>query len=107
MNDRNDSGGQTPLEAEWDREKVGSLFDDLQQAVATKQAEIHHIQVRTSAPGAAKDCQATLEEARRLLESDQARAIQIRYTFAGESWCDTLMVFPESIRVVRTQEIDG
>lgn len=92
-----------PLEAEWDREQVNALFDDLQRAEETKQAEIHHLQVRTSSPSTPKDYQTTLQDARRLLETGEARAIQIRYTFDGELWCDTLMVFPESIRIIRTR----
>jgi hypothetical protein len=108
MTDSSDSHDPSaPLEAEWDREKVYALFDDLQQAAVAKQAEIHHVQVRTSSPSTAKDCQATLEEARRLLDSGEARAIQIRYSFDDESWCDTLMVFPDVIRVIRTRGVPG
>jgi len=92
-----------PLEAEWDREQVNALFDDLQGAAELQQAEIHHVQVRTSAPNSPKDHQTTLGEARQLLASGEARAIQIRYTFNGETWCDTLMVFPELIRIIRTR----
>jgi hypothetical protein len=101
----NDSHEQSaPLEAEWDREKVNTLFDDLLRAEELRHAQIHHVQVRTSASPSLQDCQTTLGEARRLLDTGEARAIQIRYTFDQENWCDTLMVLPESIRVVRTRE---
>jgi hypothetical protein len=105
MNDSRDAAEQPELlEAEWDREKVNTLFDDLQRAEELDHAQIHHVQVRTSASPSSQDCQTTLGEARRLLDAGEARAIQIRYTFDHENWCDTLMVLPDSIRVVRTRD---
>ena len=85
------------LEAHWDVQQVQALFDDLSLG-----AQVHHVQVRTSAAGRPEDRTTSLAEARELLESNLARAIQIRYTYQDQSWCDTLMVRPESIRVIRT-----
>ena len=59
MNDSHDPGdaAEQPdlLEAEWDREPVNALFDDLQRAEELDHAQIHHVQVRTSASPSSQD----------------------------------------------------
>jgi len=101
MNDFPETSEQPELlEAEWDHAQVDALFDDLQQG-----AKIHHVQVRKTAQGRPQDCQTTLDEARTLLHLGAAKAIQIRYTFDDQNWCDTLMVLPQSIRIIRTRGI--
>lgn len=85
------------LHADWSVEQVERLFSDLQAG-----AKVHHVQVRTSAPQSANDRATTLADAKSLWLSGEAKAIQIRYDYGGESWCDTLMVLPDTIRVVRT-----
>lgn len=94
MNDRPQQVDLQPqvLSAQWDHEQVHALFDDLQQG-----AEIQRVQVRPSK----QDSAFTLQEARQLLEQGEAKAIQIRYRYDGQDWCDTLMVGAESIRIVR------
>jgi hypothetical protein len=95
MNDRPQKIDLQPqvLQAQWDREQVNALFDDLQQG-----AEIQRVQARPSK----QDSGVTLQEARQLLEQGEATAIQIRYRYDGQDWCDTLIVGAESIRIVRT-----
>jgi hypothetical protein len=84
------------LEATWDRETVDSLFSDLEQGAVVK-----HVQVRATRVGP-RDAAVTLQEAKRLLDDGTAQAIQIHYEFDGQAWCDTLIVSPTTIRVIRT-----
>lgn len=85
------------LEAEWDHDQVDALFDDLE-----KGAEIQHVQVRSKPKDGPGDRAVTLRAAQELLRSGDAKAIQIRYSFNEQSWCDTLMVGPSTIRIIRT-----
>lgn len=89
------------LEAQWDLEQVERLFDDLHQG-----AEIQHVQVRTTSDRGAQDRVATLGEAQGLLQGGQAKAIQVRYRFDNQNWCDTLMIEPAAVRVIRTRLSD-
>jgi len=86
------------LEAEWDLGQVNALFDDLRRG-----AIIHHVQVRSTSGHGLGDQAVTLDQSQELLARGEAKAIQIRYEFDQKTWCDTLMVGPESIRVIRTQ----
>jgi len=100
----NETSDPEILEAEWDYEQVDALFDDLDNG-----AEIQHVQVRSaSSDGPAnqpsqRDQAVTLREAQSLLKRGDAKAIQIRYAFDNESWCDTLMIGPNTIRIIRTR----
>jgi hypothetical protein len=86
------------LEACWDRDQVDSLFADLKRG-----AEVRQVQVRTtSGNNRPEESAVTLEQARELLDDGRTTAIQIYYDYDGESWCDTLMVSPNTIRIVRT-----
>ena len=91
----------TILEAEWDLEQVDALFDDLQQG-----AEIQHVQVRCISDGRPVDRSVTLRESQELIHRGTAKAIQIRYRFDEQSWCDTLMVRPSTVRIIRTSIAD-
>lgn len=86
------------LEAHWDHDQVQSLFDDLQAG-----AQVEHVQVRCMTDGKPSDRTVTLHEAQQLLETKVAKAIQIRYRFEQEQWCDTLMVLPDSVKIIRTR----
>lgn len=96
MIDANSSEQPEILEAHWDLDQVDALLDDLQRG-----ANVQHVQIRTSSDGRPEDRGATLQEAQGLLHAGEAKAIQIRYTFEQETWCDTLMVLPDSIRIIR------
>lgn len=86
------------LEAHWDMEQVDNLFEDLQQG-----AKVQHVQVRTTSGGATKDLAVTLGEALSLLHRGEAKAIQVRYEFDDQSWCDTLMSDSMDVRIIRTR----
>lgn len=88
----------TLYEAVWDREQLRQLFADLNQA-----AEIQHVQVRTEVDGSRGDRTVTLGEAEALFEAGQAAAIQVRYCFDGEQWCDTVMIDANAARIIRTR----
>ena len=86
------------LEACWDRDQVDALFADLKQG-----AEVKQVQVRTtSGDHRPKDSPLTLEQARELLDDSRTKAIQIYYEYDSQSWCDTLMVLPDTFRIIRT-----
>ncbi len=85
------------LQAEWDLEQIDALFSDLKAG-----AEVQHVQVRTATPQQASDHATTLDDAHTLLKAGQAKAIQIRYVFEGGTWCDTLMVEENLVRIIRT-----
>jgi hypothetical protein len=48
----------------------------------------------------------TLQQAAALLDTREARAVQVRYRYQNADWCDTLMVTPEGIRLVRIRQDD-
>ncbi|MHC5113012.1 MAG: hypothetical protein ACYTGP_01130 [Planctomycetota bacterium] len=71
-------------------EDVEALFDDL---------SLHAEDVRVLLKGGARDRATTdpvsLAEARTAL-AEEKTAVQVRYRFGGETWCDTLMPGHES-----------
>jgi len=85
------------LEANWENDRIVDLFDDLQLG-----AKLEYVQVRTRGGANSEERSATLQQARELFQSGEAIAIQIRYEFESQKWCDTLMVGPTSTRIIRT-----
>jgi hypothetical protein len=86
------------LEAYWDRDQVDALFADLKRG-----AEVRQVQVRTNSDNTRpEESTVTLEQACKLLDDSRTTAIQIYYEYDGKSWCDTLMVSPDTIHIVRT-----
>jgi hypothetical protein len=85
-------------EAVWQREQLLQLFADLNQA-----AEIQHVQVRTDVDGIRREHAVTLKEAQAMYAAGQVAAIQIRYSFDGEQWCDTVMIDATTARIIRTR----
>ena len=65
--------------------------------------QVEHVQVRSTARSGPSDRAVTLEEARELFNSQDAKAIQIRYGFEEETWCDTLMVQSDTVKIIRTR----
>ena len=99
MND--EAIGPDVLEDQWEHEKVDALFRDLEQG-----AKVLHVQVRgtsSQASGSGADRAVTLKEAHRLFHLKEVQSIQIRYEFSGQVWCDTLIVIPEAVRIIRTE----
>lgn len=98
MTEPHDDQQPEVLEACWDREKIKALFRDLKQG-----AEVSQVQVRTSSVNSrAQDSLVTLDQAQELLDDVDTTAIQIYYKYDDQSWCDTLMVLPDTIRIIRT-----
>jgi hypothetical protein len=82
------------LQAEWDHEQVLALFADLAAG-----AEVQHVQLRT----VTDDSAVNLAVAEAAFASGQARAIQVRYRFAGELWSDTILPGDPTTKLVRTR----
>jgi hypothetical protein len=83
------------LEAEWPPEWIVQLFSDLEAG-----AEVQHVQLRSRSD---QEGRVTLDQARRSFLDGAALAIQIRYQFDGEAWCDTLMPGAEMTKIIRTR----
>lgn len=88
------------LQAEWPRHQVLTYFGDL-----TAGAEVDHVQVRSRGPDGIEDRKTTLRQAETLFTAGDAQAIQIKYRFAGEAWCDTLLPQADGAKVIRSQQL--
>ena len=82
------------LQAEWGADQVMQLFDDLRDG-----AEVEHVQLRASKD----DRTTTLAEAKLAFASGSAQAIQVRYRFEGEMWCDTILPNKQTTKIIRTR----
>lgn len=94
----NDSFEPQLFQSELSPDEVEALFADLKLG-----AEITHVQVKMASGMGAADSKTTLIEAHELLRLGKVAAIQIRYHFEQQDWCDTLMVLPHAVRIVRTK----
>ncbi len=74
------------------------LFDDLRDG-----AEVEHVQLRT----ATSDRTTTLTEAKHAFADSSAEAIQVRYRFENELWCDTIMPNEQTTKIIRTRLPQG
>jgi hypothetical protein len=98
MTDTHDFQLPEVLEAYWERNQVEDLFADLKRG-----AEVRQVQVRTSSShNRPEDASVTLEQARESLDDSLTQAIQIYYEYEGQNWCDTLMLLPDTIHIIRT-----
>ncbi len=82
------------LQAEWGRDQVMALFQDLRDG-----AEVKHVQVRTSS----SDRAASLAEALQLFISGEATAIQVRYNYDDQYWIDTILPGDPTIKILRNR----
>ncbi len=82
------------LQAEWAKDQVMQLFADLAAG-----ADVQHVQMKSSKT----DATVTLREAAAAFATDQAYAIQIRYVFENEMWCDTIMPGDPTTKIVRNR----
>lgn len=99
MNESHDTATDPEvMETEWGFDQVDNLFEDLHNG-----AEVQHVQVRTASGVAPRDRVVTLSRAHQLLQQRDAKAIQIRYLFGDAEWCDTLMVGPTTVFIIRTR----
>lgn len=82
------------LQAEWARDQVMALFADL--AAGT---EVQHVQLRTPE----RDTGGTLTDAQAAFATGRASAIQVRYLFEGEMWCDTILPGDPTTKIIRNR----
>ncbi|MFO0915238.1 MAG: hypothetical protein U0795_19910 [Pirellulales bacterium] len=82
------------LQAEWSTDQVLKLFDDLRDG-----AGIQHVQLKSRSTNAA----VALDVARHAYKTGIAVAIQIRYSFENEMWCDTIMPGDPTTRIIRNR----
>jgi hypothetical protein len=82
------------LQAEWGTDQVLQLFDDLRDG-----ADVEHVQLRTIE----QDGTATLADAKRAFANGNAQAIQVRYRFESEMWCDTIMPGDPTTKIIRNR----
>ena len=82
------------LQAEWSSDQLMQLFADLSAG-----AEVQHVQLRTETI----DATVPLSTARDAFADGSARAIQVRYRFEDEVWCDTIMPGDPTTKIIRTR----
>ena len=82
------------LEAEWAKDQVAQLFADLAAG-----AVVEHVQLKTID----SDGEVTLPTAQAAFDRGQAIAIQVRYVFENERWCDTLLTTDPTTKIIRTR----
>lgn len=82
------------LEAEWAKDQVMQLFADLAAGTV-----LQHVQLRTLQG----DSTVQLVDAEAAFAADLAEAIQVRYVFEGEAWCDTIMPGNPTTKIIRSR----
>lgn len=82
--------------AELDAATLTALFADI--AACTT---VNDVQIKGGIGEHARSGAATLEDACRLVQERQVRGVQIRYRYQDQDWCDTLLVTPRGVRLVR------
>lgn len=103
-----DAPGEEPeplpelLEAFWPREQVAALFDDLKDG-----ADVTHVQLRRSGRHGIQDSAVELDDAKAAFLAGEAIAIQVKYCFEGQAWCDTILPQQMGAKVVRCPLPEG
>ena len=82
------------LQAEWSADQVMQLFDDLRDG-----STVQHVQLKSTRTNAT----VTLAEARTSFAAKEAKAIQVRYLFENEMWCDTIMPGDPTTKIIRNR----
>ena len=83
-------------EGELDPKLLAALVDDL-----TRLTHIHEILLKGGELSLAERSHLNLESAIQHLQEGRLRGVQVRYSWNGESWMDTLLRSPKGIRLVR------
>lgn len=104
MNERNEPGQpllEAPVLAEiqdavLDAETLGQLFFDL-----SKLATLLEVRVKGASQQYAAEAQANLDTAHAALVD--GLAVQVRYTYRGSEWIDTLMPTSAGVRLIRVR----
>ena len=79
-----------------DADTLDALFRDLAQCT-----QILAVVPKTAAAGMVAERSLSLDDARAGLTSGAFRGVQVRYRYDRQEWCDTLMVTPAGVRLVR------
>ena len=82
------------LEAEWAQDQVMQLFADLAAG-----ADVQHVQLKSLETDGA----VALDKAAAAFASGTAVAIQVRYVFENEMWCDTIMPGDPTTKIIRNR----
>ena len=82
------------LQAEWAADQVMQLFADLSAG-----ADVQHVQLKSTN----SDGPVTLAEAAAAFAGGLAHAIQIRYAFEQQVWCDTIMPGVPTTKIIRNR----
>ncbi|QDT11967.1 hypothetical protein [Planctomycetes bacterium K23_9] len=82
------------LQAEWAKDQVMQLFADLSEG-----ADVQHVQMKSTAT----DATVTLAQAAAAFAAGDAEAIQVRYVFENEMWCDTIMPGDPTTKIIRNR----
>lgn len=102
MNDCSQTAGQPPLpelqQSILDPAMVSQLFADIHNCT-----QVIEVLPKYSAQGYVADKRITLQEGEELYRAGALRALQIRYSYNGSEWWDTLMNTPQGTRIVRIQ----
>lgn len=100
----NSNGGDDSLpevlQAVWPRHQVLDFFADLRAG-----ANVDHVQVRSRNADGIEDRKTTLREAEALFTAGDAQAIQVKYRFDGEAWCDTVLPQADGAKVIRSRQL--
>jgi hypothetical protein len=86
------------LQAEWAKDQVMQLFADLAAG-----ADVQSVQLKSATTSAA----VPLAAAEAAFAADEAHAIQVRYSFEGEMWCDTIMPGSPTTKIIRNRVPTG
>ncbi|MCO8124581.1 hypothetical protein NHH03_22775 [Stieleria sp. TO1_6] len=86
------------LETEWAKDQVLQLFADLAAG-----ADVRHVQMKSKA----SDATVPLATAEAAFAADEAQAIQVRYLFEGQMWCDTIMPGNPTTKIIRNRLPNG
>lgn len=81
--------------------QVAQLFDELERCAA-----VHGVSTKGGLTTSSRGEVVTLGLAQDLLRTRAVRGVQVRYTYEGRHWLDTLMVHTQGIRVVRIEVPD-
>ena len=86
------------LQAEWAKDQVLQLFADLVAG-----ANVQHVQLKS----ATTDASVPLATAEAAFVADETHAIQVRYIFEAEMWCDTIMPGNPTTKIIRNRVPNG
>ncbi len=85
-----------------DREQAERILGDIEH-----HAELLAVSAKSDPRAHAAEPSADLDLARRFLEGDDARGLQLRYRFAGRIWSDTLLRLPSGKFKLVRMALDG